>query len=117
MNTKSFETLEGTILASCIKEKGLSAEVQQKWYDVILENKDLFTNDDFEGIYSTVNSLAIDEIDDDIIHATACTIAYDNNVDIVYDDSCTCFLMNWVLKNTNVSPSAVKIRPAGRFLF
>lgn len=99
MNTNSFEVLDGTLLASCIKERGISTEVQQKWYDIILKNKELFINDDFEGIYSTVSSLAIDKIDDEIIHATACTIAYDNNVDIVYNDSCTCFMIYSKFKN------------------
>ena len=93
MNTKSFETTEKTMLSEYLKSKDISEVLKQKWYHTIIENKHLFKNTDFNGIYSTVQSLAIDGVDDDIVSATATTLAFDNDIEPAMDGCCSCFML------------------------
>ena len=94
MNTKSFETLENTMLSAYLKSKDISEDIKQEWYSTILENKDLFENTDFDGIHHIVQSLAIEGIDDDVVNQTAFTIATDNDIDIDPDKAAKCFMMH-----------------------
>ena len=93
MNTKSFETLENTTLSAYLKSKDIPEALKQKWYNTIIENKDLFENADFDGIYHIVQSLAIEGIDDDIVSATAATLAFDNDIEPAMDGCCSCFML------------------------
>ena len=93
MNTKSFETLENTMLSAYLKSKDISEDLKQEWYSTILENKDLFENTDFDGIYHIVQSLAIEGIDDDVVSATAAMLAFDNDIEPAMDGCCSCFML------------------------
>ena len=94
MNTKSFETLENTTLSAYLKSKGISESLKQEWYNIIIDNKDLLENTDFDGIYHIVQSLAIEGIDDDVVNQTAFTIATDNDIDIDPDKAAKCFMVH-----------------------
>ena len=93
MNTKSFETFEGTPLFGYLKSKGVTEELQQKWCNIIIENKHLFEGKDFDEINDIVESLTIEGIDGDVVNQTAFTIANDNDVDINPDKAAKCFMM------------------------
>lgn len=93
MNTKSFETLENTTLSAYLKSKGISESLKQEWYNIIIDNKDLLENTDFDGIYHMVQSLAIEGIDDDVVSATAATLAFDNDIEPAMDGGCSCFML------------------------
>lgn len=94
MNTKSFEALDNTMLSAYLKSKDMPEALKQKWYNTIIENKDLFENADFDGIYHIVQSLAIEGIDDDVVNQTAFTIATDNDIDIDPDKAAKCFMVH-----------------------
>ena len=94
MNTKSFDALDNTMLSAYLKSKDMPEALKQKWYNTIIENKDLFENADFDGIYHIVQSLAIEGIDDDVVNQTAFTIATDNDIDIDPDKAAKCFMVH-----------------------
>ncbi|MBQ9138339.1 MAG: hypothetical protein IJX65_06880 [Alistipes sp.] len=100
MNTKSFETLENTVLSEYLKEKGLSEVTKQKWYRIIIENKTLFKGKNYDEICELVESLAFDGIDGDIVNATATTIASDNEIELSFDKSGMCMFLYGRLKAT-----------------
>lgn len=93
MNTKSFETTEKTVLSEYLKSKNISEVLKQEWYHTVIDNKELFEDADFDGIYQLVSSLAIEGIDDDIIGATVATIAFDNDIEPAMDGCCSCFML------------------------
>ncbi len=93
MNTKSFETIEKTVLSEYLKSKDIPEDLKHKWYRTIVENKELFKDADFDGIYKSVHSLAIEGIDDDIVSATTEMIAFDNDIEPTMDGCCRCFML------------------------
>lgn len=93
MITKSFEALDNTMLSAYLKSKGISETLKQEWYNIIIDNKDLLENTDFDGIYHIVQSLAIEGVDDDVVSATAATLAFDNDIEPVMDGCCSCFML------------------------
>ena len=92
MNTKSFEKTEKTVLSEYLKSKDIPEALKQKWYNTIIDNKELFEGKNFNEISNIVESLVIEGIDGDIVNMTVCTIANDNDIELD-PDLAKCFMM------------------------
>lgn len=88
---KSFEVLDGTMLSNLFRTKGIPQSIQQEWYDII--KKEHFGDLTFDEIHQMVVSLQIDGIDDDIVVATANTIADEWGIDESSDKASACMMI------------------------